>query len=231
MCAEAKCFWSVKGWEVAFKRTVYRVFKIFYGSVTGGILLHPLQDVILLSLFFNKGDFFMSKSKSVKTLVICGLLTALSIIFGKFLNIPIGETLRFSFENTPLFLAGFMFGPFIADIVAFAADILGSILRGYAINPLITLGAVFMGVSSGFLFKILKNTPLFLRVLITVGFSHILGSVLIKTFGLSLMYGTPYLALLPARIINYLIMIIIDVLVLYFILKNRSFKKLLESNL
>ncbi len=215
------------GWEVAHKRIAFKV---------SGVLLHPLQDdIVPLGLnyspyFLNKGDFFMKKFDT-KALVICALLTALSIIFGKFLNLPIGETLRFSFENTPLFLAGYMFGPLVAGTVGLIADVLGSILRGYAINPIITFGAVFMGVSSGLLFRLLKNSPVFLKTLCSVGLSHITGSVLIKTWGLSLMYGTPYLTLLPIRAINYGIMIIIDIAVLYFILKNRAFKKLMESNL
>ena len=103
----------------------------------------------------------MQKLRSVKTLVICAFFTALSIIFGKFLNIPIGETVRFSFENTPLFLSGIMFGPVISGIVAFVSDILGSILRGYAINPVITLGAVFTSVLGAFLLEFLKNCLFF----------------------------------------------------------------------
>ena len=173
----------------------------------------------------------MQKLRSIKTLVVCALLSALSIIFGKFLNIPIGETLRFSFENTPLFLAGIMFGPLVSGIVAFVADILGSILRGYAINPVITVGAVFTAVSGAFLFKLLKNLPLFLRLLLSVGIAHFLGSVIIKTVGLTMYSGASYFVLLPLRSINYAIMIIIDTLVLFFLLKNRSFKKILELNL
>lgn len=173
----------------------------------------------------------MQKLRSVKTLVICALFTALSIIFGKFLNIPVGETIRFSFENTPLFLSGILFGPLISGIVAFTSDILGSILRGYAINPVITLGAVFTSVSGAFLFKIFKNLPIFLRLFLSVSIAHILGSVIIKTIGLSLYTGTSFMVLLPMRAINYLIMIIIDTLVLFFLLKNRSFKKILELNL
>lgn len=173
----------------------------------------------------------MQNLRSVKTLVICAFFTALSIIFGKFLNIPVGETIRFSFENTPLFLSGIMFGPFISGIVAFTSDILGSILRGYAINPVITLGAVFTSVTGAFLFKLFKNLPVFLRLILTVGVAHILGSVIIKTAGLSIYTGTDFLVLLPMRAINYLIMIIIDTLVLFFLLKNRSLKKILELNL
>lgn len=170
----------------------------------------------------------MQKIKSIKTLVICALLSALSIIFGKFLNIPVGETIRFSFENTPLFLAGIMFGPFISGIVAFVSDILGSILRGYAINPVITLGAVFVSVSGAFLFKVLKKLPLFLRLLLCVGTAHILGSIIIKTVGLMLYTGTDFFVLLPVRCINYFIMIVIDTCALFFLLKNRSLKKILE---
>lgn len=173
----------------------------------------------------------MQKLRSVKTLVICALFTALSIIFGKFLNIPVGETIRFSFENTPIFLSGILFGPIISGIVAFVSDILGSILRGYAINPVITLGAVFTSVTGAFLFKLFKNLPVFLRLFLSVGIAHILGSVIIKTIGLSLYTGTSFMVLLPMRAINYSIMIIIDTLVLFFLLKNRSFKKILELNL
>ena len=173
----------------------------------------------------------MQKLRSVKTLVICALFTALSIIFGKFLNIPVGETIRFSFENTPLFLSGILFGPIISGIVAFVSDILGSILRGYAINPVITLGAVFTSVTGAFLFKLFKNLPVFLRLFLSVSIAHILGSVIIKTIGLSLYTGTSFMVLLPMRAINYSIMIIIDTLVLFFLLKNRSFKKILELNL
>ena len=173
----------------------------------------------------------MQKLHSVKTLVICAFFTALSIIFGKFLNIPIGETVRFSFENTPLFLSGIMFGPVISGIVAFVSDILGSILRGYAINPVITLGAVFTSVSGAFLFRIFKKLPVFLRLILSVGIAHILGSVLIKTVGLTAYSGTSFLMLLPMRLVNYSIMIIVDTLTLFFLLKNRSFKKILELNL
>lgn len=167
--------------------------------------------------------------KKIKTLVICALLSALSIIFGKFLAIPVGTFMRFGFENTPLFLAGFMFGPLWGGIVALVADLLGSILRGYDINPLITLGAVFIGFSGGLSFKLFENFPLFLKILFSVALANIGGSVLIKSFGLHIMYGLPYSALFLWRSVNYIIMTLIDALVLYFLYKNKSFRKITES--
>ncbi len=169
------------------------------------------------------------KNFKLKTLVICALLSALSIVFGKFLAIPVGTFMRFSFENTPLFLAGFMFGSFWGAVVALVADILGSILRGYDINPLITLGAVFIGFSGGLSFKLFENFPLFSKILFSVILANVIGSVLIKSFGLHIMYGLPYPALFLWRSINYIIMTIVDTLSLYLLLKNKSFIKITES--
>lgn len=171
----------------------------------------------------------MEKFKKTRVLVISALMCALSIVMGKFLQIPVGDSLRFSFENTPLFLCGFCFGPVIGALTAIAADILGSILRGYSINLFITLGAVIIGFSGGLAYHILRNIKPFFRILLSVLVAYLLGAVLVKTIGLSHMYGTPYHALLLMRTVNYLIMLVIDTLVLYFIFKNRALKKLLES--
>lgn len=167
--------------------------------------------------------------KKLKTLVICALLSALSIVFGKFLAIPVGNFMRFSFENTPLFLAGFLFGSSWGGLVALVSDLLGSLLRGYDINPLITLGAVFIGISGGLSFKVFNNFPLFSKILFSVILSNVIGSVLIKSIGLHVAYGTPYTILFLWRSVNYIIMTVIDVFVLYFLYKNKTFKKITES--
>ena len=169
------------------------------------------------------------KKFKLKTLVICALLSALSIVFGKFLAIPVGNFMRFSFENTPIFLAGFLFGSSWGGLVALVSDIIGSILRGYDINPLITLGAVFIGISGGLSFKLFQSFPLFLKILFSVVLANIIGSVLMKSIGLHIAYGTPYTALFLWRSVNYIIMTFIDTLALYLLFKNKSFIKITES--
>ena len=80
----------------------------------------------------------MSKKDKVMPLyrlVVCAFLVALSIVCGKFLAIPVGEILRFSFENLPILFAGLAFGPVAGALVGVCADLLGCVLRGYAINP------------------------------------------------------------------------------------------------
>ena len=65
---------------------------------------------------------------STKVMVVSALLIALSIIFGKFLKIPIGDSLRISFENTPILMAGIFFGPIVGMAVGVCADIIGCFL-------------------------------------------------------------------------------------------------------
>ena len=82
-------------------------------------------------------------------LVRLALLTALSAIL-KLAQIPVGnDFLRISFENLPLLLAGYLFGPLAGGITGVCADLLGCLLRGYAVNPIITLGAGLVGVMAG----------------------------------------------------------------------------------
>ena len=92
----------------------------------------------------------------VKGLVTLAMLMALSIVLGKFLNIPIGDSIRISFENLPLILSGILFGPVAGMITAVCADLLGCLLRGYAIIPLITVAAGVIGLLSGLMSKLVK---------------------------------------------------------------------------
>lgn len=134
----------------------------------------------------------MSKSsKHLRILLLMSLFSALSIVFGKLLAFNIGDTVRVSFESLPILFAGVFLGPLCGALVGVVADLVGCLLVGYAINPIITLGAAVIGLCSGLLFRLLKPLPTAARIFIAVFISHILGSVLIKTVGLIVYYGSP----------------------------------------
>ena len=177
----------------------------------------------------------MQKSKSstaLRTSVMCALLAAMSIVLGKLLAINLGEVLRLSFENLPIIFAGAAFGPIAGLFVGALADILGCLIVGYAINPLVTLGAIAIGAVSG-LYRILPNrsggVSRFLRIAVTVLLAHLVGSVLIKTAGLSAFYSMPYYALLLWRALNYLIVGSLEFLVLSVLLCNGRIRYLIEK--
>lgn len=167
--------------------------------------------------------------RRIIVLACSALFVALSIICGKYLAIPFGNILRFSFENLPIILSGVLFGPLMGALVGALADLLGCILVGYAINPLVTAGAVAVGLLSGIIFRVTKKLPVGINLCLTVAVAHIVGSVVIKTFGLSVWYDIPLYELMLWRFFNYLIVGILEFLLLYAILRVKTISDLKKN--
>lgn len=169
---------------------------------------------------------------SLKMTAALAMLVAISIILGKYLAISVGDVLRFSLENLPIIFAGLAFGPLQALLVAVTADLVGCVLVGYAINPLVTVGAAAIGVVSGFLPGLLKkHTRLgsISIIIITTAVSHAVGSVLIKTLGLAVFYDMPIILLMLWRLLNYIIVSAVEALLLYVLLKRDGIRKQIEK--
>jgi len=175
----------------------------------------------------------MKKSTALplKTVAAIAMLSAISIVCGKYLAFGVGDVLRFSLENLPILFAGLALGPIAGIRVGAVGDLVGCLLVGYAINPLITLGAVATGGISGLCELLLKRLGASrgVRIFIAVSLSHLTGSVVIKTLGLSAFYGMPLFALMLWRLFNYLIIGTAEGLILYFLFKNKSLNSMLNS--
>ncbi|MBQ3076042.1 MAG: folate family ECF transporter S component [Clostridia bacterium] len=165
----------------------------------------------------------MKKKITAKFLSVCAILSAFSIVFGKYLAINVGENFRFSLENLPILLAGLYLGPISGAAVGAVADLVGCLLVGYAINPFITLGAISIGFVSGIVrnqFK--KKTGLCL--ILSIACAHLIGSVLIKTLGLFLFYGAPYLPTAGLRFVVYVCTGLVEFIILFLLSKNHAFE-------
>ncbi|MBO5415617.1 MAG: folate family ECF transporter S component [Clostridia bacterium] len=160
--------------------------------------------------------------KNLKALACAALFASLSIVCGKYLAIPMGQILRFSFENLPIILSGVLFGPILGAITGILADLVGCLLVGYAINPIVTLGAATIGIVSGLVATAMKKSPLGARLSLSVAFAHISGSVIIKTFGLAKWYDLPLYELMLWRLLNYLVVGILEYIIIYAILRSRA---------
>ena len=165
------------------------------------------------------------KRMPLKILAASSLMVAISIICGKYLAIPGGEVLRFSFENLPIMMAGILFGPAAGVAVGVVADLVGCFLVGYTINPLVTLGATAIGFLSGLVWRVLKSTPFVLRIALATLSAHLIGSVGIKTFGLAAYYAFPLWQLMLWRLLNYALVGAVEGTLLYILLKNRMLMK------
>ncbi len=156
----------------------------------------------------------------VRKIVALSLLSAMSIILGKYLAIPWGDILRFSLENMPIFFAGFIFGPLEAVLVATVADLVGCLLVGYTINPLITLGGIVLGLIGSLCFHFGKKLPTLPRIVVSIVLGHLAGSVVIKTIGLSAFYGIGIWELMAWRLFNYILVSLLDGTVLFALFKS-----------
>lgn len=162
--------------------------------------------------------------KNINLTVVLAMLTAISIICGKYLAIRGGDVMRFSLENMPIIFAGMAFGPVAGAAVGAVADLVGCVLVGYTINPLVTLGAAVIGIISGFLPPILQKTKISSRLTtaLTVLAAHLVGSVVIKTVGLSAYYAMPFHILALWRILNYIIVGALDAVIVHILLSNKE---------
>ena len=192
----------------------------------------------------EKEDFFMAANNktaamksdirlfgSTKALIVSALLVAMSIVLGKFGAINIGNSIRIGFGGMPIQMAGIFFGPVIGAVVGLVADVVGCVLKGYSINPIITLGSTCIGLFSGLMFhyalKPIKKV-LLPKIAISTVTGHAIGSMLITSLGLYVYYHTPFETLI-LRVPIYLITAAIETAVIYLMLKNKAFSAELDK--
>ena len=155
---------------------------------------------------------------------VCAFLAACSILTGKLLAINLTSFIRLSFENLPILLAAFYFGPLAGAAVGIVADLTGCIMVGYAINPIITLGAALVGLCAGIAARLpVKNKVL--NCLFTVVSAHIVGSVTVKTIGLIIFYHSPVLATFGWRLLTYTLISAAETALLYILTNHRTFDR------
>ena len=159
---------------------------------------------------------------SPSLLAVGAILSALSILLGKYFAINVGDTIRLSFENLPILLAGVYFGPWLACAVGIVADLVGCLLVGYTINPIITLGAALIGIVSGICSRLPLKASI-LKISVAVLLSHLIGSVVTKTIGLYVFYQMPFFATLGWRTITYGIISVLEITILFILSKSHTF--------
>ncbi len=162
------------------------------------------------------------QSDSVKLIAALSLLSAVGIILGKYLAFNLTEYLRFSLESLSIIFASIVFGPIYGMAVGIVQDIVGCILVGYAINPIITLGCAMCGLITGLTFRALKNAPIYVNIPLSVILSHTASSVVIKSLGLAWYYGLPVGITMLTRLINYLLIAVIESTIMILLLKSKQ---------
>jgi ECF transporter S component (folate family) len=172
----------------------------------------------------------MSRNKkvSLKALTAGAMMAALSIILERVLALMPASNMmdiRISLSNVPIILASILVSPVIGAIAGVVSDIVGCFISGYAPFPLLTAAPLVMGFLPGvFLNK--KGVYPFFKVLLAVTVSHVFASVIITTYGLSVMRGVAFVPMLVTRLASCGINLAIDVILVYLLLKTPLSKRI-----
>ena len=169
--------------------------------------------------------------KKPKTLAICAMLAALSVIFAR-LIIPMPNAFtRFSIEAIPIFIAGVLFGPLAGGIVGFVADLVGCLFSGYGYNPLFCVPPILYGVLPGLLrFLLFKKTDIW-RIALAYLPPVVIGSILYQSWSLAFVYNTKgsfsasFSYFLTTRSVQFAVTFVIDTVLTWLLFRSRLFER------
>lgn len=150
----------------------------------------------------------------LRVLIQVALLIALEIVLSRFLSITT-PIVKIGFGFVPIAICGMMFGPVWAGVAGTVADLIGATLFPIGtFFPGFTLSAALTGIVFG-LFQH-KRKRGWLQLMGAVAINCLGISLILNTYWLTILMGTPFLLLLPMRIVQNLIMVPVQFIVLRF---------------
>lgn len=188
-------------------------------------------------LFLAKSEersFFMSKNKimkkEIRRLTFSALMIAMSVVIGIICKNYFTYLIyyRFTLENLPIILAAYLLGPVYGAGVAFCADAISCLMStNPALNPIISLGAVTVGVLAGVMPIIFKKRSTLVLSLSVIS-AHLAGQVIIKSIAKMIYFDMPRIGILVGLAISA-IAGCIEFFTIRMILKNKALKGLFEG--
>lgn len=180
------------------------IARIKHWLLLGMYLQQVLHDV--REVFIMKGQKFTTRQ-----LVLMAMLVAVHIVLSRFLSIS-AWNIKIGFAFIPVILAAVYMGPLQAAVVGALGDFTGAVL--------FPIGAYFAGfTATAFLTGLLygaflhkkQNSVLILGAVVS---TEIIGSLLLNTLWISVLYGTPFFPLMATRVFQVAIMGALEFLVI-----------------
>lgn len=149
------------------------------------------------------------RGANVHTLVLMAVLVATEIVLSRFLSFAVWN-MKIGFAFVPVVAAAVLLGPVRAGVISAVADLLGAVL--------FPIGTYFPGFTcTAFLTGMVFGLFLFPRITIArivgaVAVSQLILSLLLNTFWISVLYASPYAALLVTRLTQCATMIPVQII-------------------
>lgn len=168
---------------------------------------------------------------ATRVIAFSALLAAISVVMARLLSFAPVQEIRISLDKFPLFLAGMFFGPLVGGMVGFAADFIGCLFSPYGFNPVLSVAAIIYGVAGGLFRHFIARKPGVFRLSISYLCPVALGSVLYQSAALAFVYSSAtfwpaFIAYLGSRSIQFAIVLVLEVAVIYLLVKTRVFHRL-----
>lgn len=180
--------------------------------------MHKINNLFITSL---------QELKRIRSLTLLAMLLAIAVVLDS-LTINIGDFLKVNFIFLPNNFAYYLFGPAVGAIFGAAGDIVG-----FLIKPTGSFFPGFMisGIVSGILYGVgLYKRPLKLsRLLIVNIINMIIVNLLLNTYWLQLLTGTPFMVNLPIRALKSLIMLPVETFLLFSVIKGVEASGILKN--
>lgn len=156
-------------------------------------------------------------NEHVRSMVICAMLTALSVLLTRFVSPQIGNSIRFSFGTIPIMIAGIMCGPIYGFIVGVAADLIGCFvnLMGSSIIIGLTICSGLMGVVPAVIYNYVFKKENTLTLGVAVFASEIVVSAVLKSIFLMQLYGGDFITVwFFPKLLNAIVMATLELIVI-----------------
>lgn len=212
---------SLKSTVKAILTPLNSFFEIFSNFWIGAVLI---TTVFLCMLTFTLLKFKKNTAlKNPRTVAICSMMIAINVILGYF-TLNLSSYLRVGFGFITLPVVAMFFGPAAALISGTLQDLISFILKptgGYLFT--LTLNVGISGMIYGFM--LYKKKITFLRVFFTKLLIIVVVNIILNSIGLSATVGSGLIGILPARIIKNIILLPIQSVIVYLLLKSIQLKK------
>lgn len=150
--------------------------------------------------------------KKTGNLAVIALLIAANVVLSRFLSINVWN-MKIGFTFLTVAFAAYFMGPVAAALVGGLGDLIGALL--FPIGPYFpgfTLTAVLTGICFGvFLYKKCD----IVRIIASVAINELIGSLIINSFWISVLYSSPFKALVVSRLVGQILpMLAVEIIVI-----------------
>lgn len=180
-----------------------------------------------MKYFFKSFPDSLRELKNVRCVTYAAMFTAMAIALGYLTTIQFGDIIKIGFSFLAKDFGAYMLGPVVGGIINGLVDLITFVIKPTGpFFPGFTFNAILTGIIMG---SILYNRPVKLsRVLAARIVNSVVVNLFFNTLWIAMLYGNSFFVMLPARALKQVIMLPIETIMLYSVMKAAEAAGLLK---